>query len=136
MASMHALSLKWPVVLTLAVLTGCLPFTFSGVLEFCAIVALPFCLGFLICRWWTGSLTRLALAIALSALGSSVRLFSSSLHDGANWFGRLFRAVGAVGISDPYVRQILLTLLFPVLVCTVATVMFMSFQRRAHVADA
>ena len=72
----------------------------------------------------------------MPALGASVRLLSSSFHDSANWFARLFRATGAIGIGDPYVRQMWLTLLFPVLVCIVATVMFMSFKRRVHVADA
>jgi hypothetical protein len=127
---------RWPAVVVLGGLTGCLPFTVSGLPEFCAIVALPFCLGLLICRWWTDSLTRLALAIALPAFGSLVRLLSSSIHDGSNWFGRLIRAIGAVGFTEPYVRQILLTLLFPVLVTIVAAVMFICFQRRDHAKDA
>ena|ERR1022692_583063 len=127
---------RWPVVVILGGVTGCLPFTISDVPEFCAIVALPFCLGFLICRWWTDPITRLVLAVALPSFGSLVRLLSSSLHDGLNWFTRLFRAVGAVGISDPYLRQTLLTLLFPVAVTIMATVMFMIFQRRDHAKDA
>ncbi len=133
---MHAPKIRWPVVVILAVLTGCLPFAISGLPEFCAIVALPFCLGLLISRWWSGFSIRLALAIVLPVLGASTRLLSSSLHDDMNWFGRLFRATGAIGLGDPYVRQIWLMLLFPALVCIVATVMFMSFQRRAHATNA
>jgi hypothetical protein len=123
---------KWLVAMVLGGVTGCLPFTVSGAPEFCTIVALPFCLGFVICRWWSDSLTRLGLALALPLFGSFVRLLSSSLHDGPNWFGSLVRALGVVGLRDPYLRRMLLTLLFPVLVAIVATVMFMVFQRRHH----
>ena len=93
---------------------------------------LPFCLGFLICRWWSDSLSQLVLALALPLFGSMVRLLSSSLHDGSNWFGRFFRGLGTVGLGDPYLRQTLLVLLFPVSVTIVATVMFVVFQRRRH----
>jgi len=133
---MSALQFRWPIAVVLAGATGCLPFTVSGVPEFCAIVAVPFFLGFLITRWWSDTFTRLGLSVSLPLGGAAIRLASSSLHDSSNWFGRLFRAVGAVGIGDPYVRQTLLTLLFPVSVTIVATVMFMSFQRRAHAKDA
>ncbi len=133
---MSALHFRWPVAVVLAGATGCLPFTGSGLPEFCAIVAAPFVLGFLITRWWSDTFTRLALSVALPLFGAAFRLASSSLHDSSNWFGHLARAVGAVGIGDQYVRQTLLTLLFPVSVTIVATVMFMTFQRRAHAKDA
>jgi hypothetical protein len=135
-AIMQGRCFKWPLLLTLAVLTGSLPFGVSGLPEFCAIVTLPFVLGFLVCRWWTAALTRVVLAIALPAFGSFVRLLSSSLHDGANWFSRLFRVVGATGATDPYVRHILFTLAFPVVVCAVATTLAMSFQRKSVAKDA
>jgi len=133
-ARLHApgLRFRWPLVVVLSGVTGCLPYSVSGAAEFCFIVALPFFLGLLISRWWTDSLTQLVLAAALPAFGSLVRLLSSSLYDGSNWFVRLFRAIGAVGVGDPYVRQMLLTLLFPVAVTIVATVMFTAFQRRGR----
>jgi hypothetical protein len=114
----------------LAGVTGCLPFTVSGVPEICVIVAVPLYLGFLISRWWIDSPTRFALAALLPLFGVLIRLLASSLHDGSNWFARLFRAIGISGLSDPQLRQTLLTLLFPVLVTIVATMMFMLFQRR------
>ena len=129
---MSALQSRWPVAVVLAGVIGCLPFTVSGLPEFCAIVAVPFVLGFLINRWWRDTFTRLALSVALPLFGAAIRLASSSLHDSSNWFGRLFRAVSAVGIGDPYIRQLLLTLLFPVSVTIMATVIFMTFQRRAY----
>ena len=116
--------------MVLAGITGCLPFTVSGAPEFCAIVALPLYLGFLISGWWTDSPTRFTLAVLLPLFGVLIRLLASSLHDGSNWFARLFRAIGVAGFSDPYLRQTMLTLLFPVLVTIVATVMFMIFKRR------
>jgi hypothetical protein len=127
---------RWSVVVGLGALSGCPPFTVSNTLEFCAILIVPFCLGFLISKWWSAMLTKISLALVLLLFGSLVRLLSSSIHDGSNWFALLVRSVGAVGIGDPYVRHVLLTLVFPVLVCGVATVMFMSFQRRGHANDA
>ena len=126
---------RWLVVLILAGASGCVPFTISGVLEICSIVALPFCLGFLISRWWTDSLTQFVLAVALPVFGSLVRLLSSSIHDGSNWFRHLFRVMRAVGFSDPYLRQTLLTLLLPILVTIVAAVMFKVLQKRDHAKD-
>jgi hypothetical protein len=133
---MKALQLRWPIVMLLAGATGCLPYTISGLPEFCAIAAVPFFLGFLITRLWSDSVAQLTLSVALPLFGAGVRLASSSLLDGSNWFARLFRAMGAVGVGDPYVRQWLLTLLFPVFVTVVVTVMFMIFQRGAHARDA
>jgi hypothetical protein len=95
-------------------------------------VVLPVYLGFLIATWWDSAPKQIALAVAVPVLGSLLRLLVTSLHDGSDWFGRIFRAVGAVGFVDPYVRQILLTLFFPVLVTILASVMFSIFQRRGH----
>jgi len=41
----------------------------------------------------------------------------------------------AVGFSDPYLRQTLLTLLLPMLVTIVAAVMFKILQKRDHAKD-
>ena len=123
---------RWPVLVGVGVATGCLPYTVSGVLEFLVIAVVPGCLGFLIARWWAGAPRQIALAVALPLFGSLVRLLVTSINDGSNWFSRLFRAVDAVGLSDPYVRQGLLTLLFPVFVTILATVIFMFFQRGEH----
>lgn len=132
---MRALRFRWPVVVVLAGATGCLPITGSGLPEFCAIVVVPGLLGFLITRWWSEAYTRLGLSVVLPFLGSAMRLASSLLHDRTNWFGRLSLAIGAGGVGNPYVRQILLMLLFPVAVTIVATVMHMTFQRRTHSKD-
>lgn len=133
---MRVLQFRWPVVVVQACATGCLPYTVSGVAESCAIVVVPFVLGFLISRWWLDSSARLTLSVALPLFGAMVRLFSSSLHDGTNWFGALYRHFDTVGLGSPYLRQKLLTLLFPMFVTITAVVMFSIFQRRAYAKDA
>jgi len=112
--------------------TGCLPYTVSGPTEFLTIGVVPICLGFLISRWWASTPTQIVLAVALPSFGALFRLFVTSLHDSSNWFSGLFRAVGAVGFSDPHVRQQVLTLLFPMFVTIVATVMYMLSRRKEH----
>ena len=139
-ARLHVPSLaekcRWPVVITISVFTGVFPFTaVSNAVEFCAIVALPFYLGFLISRWWDARSIQLTLAFVLPLFGSVVRLATTSLHDGSNWFTRLFRVI-SFAFTDPYVRQIFLVLVFPVFVTIVSAVMFMSFRKRDHAKDA
>jgi len=134
--SFHSKSYKWPAAFALAVVSGVLPITVSGVPEFLAIVVLPFPLGFLICRWWDGTSKRLVLALAFPLFGSAIRLASSSIHDGTNWFAGTFRIVSLAGFIDPYFRQMLLTLLFPVAVTIVATVMWMILERPYHGKEA
>ncbi len=127
---MIARKYRWPVVLVLAVCTGIFPFAdVSNAVEFCAIVAVPFLLGFLISRWWDGLWNQLPLAIGLPLFGAVIRLASTSLHDGANWFGRVYRVMG-VAFTDPYARQIFITLLFPACVTTVVGITFIALQRR------
>ena len=130
--SASAKRFRWPLVIALALVTGCLPFTVSGVPEFCAVVVLPFYLSFLIIRWWPGSFARISLALVLPLVGCLVRLFSSSLYDGSNWFIRFFGLIDVVGIADPFVWRILVNLFFPVFVTLLASIMFMIIQRSAH----
>lgn len=99
-------------------------------------VVVPFCLGVLVSKWWSGISTQIALAVLLPLFGSLLRLVISSLHDGSNRFVHLFRAVWAVGVGDTYVRQELLTLIFPVLFCAVTAVVFVYFQPKVHAHDA
>ena len=127
---------RWLTGVILGGITGCLPLTVSGAPEFCAVVVLPICLGYLVNRCWTDSLVRLTVAILLPLIGSLVRLLSSSLHDGSNWFASLFRYIDAVGVSDPYSRHILLKLVFPVLVTVFTVAMLMISQSRGHAKDA
>jgi hypothetical protein len=49
---------------------------------------------------------------------------------------RLFHAVGTSGVNDPYVRQTVLTLLYPVLISIVVTEILTIFQRRIRAKDA
>jgi hypothetical protein len=116
--------------------TGCLPLTVSGAPELCTTYLLPIFLGFLIIQWWFSSLARLAMAFGLPLCGLLVRLLLSSLHDRLNWFAHLYRGVIYAGFNDPYVRQPLLTLFFPVLVTVVTVVMFIVFQRKGYAKDA
>jgi hypothetical protein len=127
---------RWPLSVGIAALTGLLPIGVSGVPEFCAIVILPFYLGYVIIECWEQLPKRMALALALPLLGSVIRLTSSSLCDGSNWFAHIFAGLVSVGLSDPYSWQTLLMLLFPVSVTLGATVMFVIFQNGGHARDA
>ena len=88
-------------------------------MEFVSIVLLPSFLGFLISRLWDRTLQQLALGLFFPILGAIVRLTTSSIHDGHNWFALLFRFYVSEGFLNPYFRQIIITLLFPVAVTLV-----------------
>jgi hypothetical protein len=106
----------------LGAVTGCLPFTVSGLAEILTIVVVPVWLGFLISRWWASAPRQFVLAVVLPLFGALFRLFVTSMLGGSNWFSSLFRAISAVGFSNPYVWQQVLTLTFPVFLTVVTTV--------------
>lgn len=109
----------------LGAVTGCLPFTVSGLAEIVTIVVVPVWLGSLISRWWVSAPRQITLAVALPLFGALFRLFVTSMLGGSSGFSSLFGAIGAVGFSDPYVRQQVLTLTLPVFLTVVTTVILM-----------
>jgi hypothetical protein len=116
---------RWLSAITLTIFTGIVPITVSGLPEFCTILVAPFILSLLINRCWNGPLKQLVLACSLPLVGSLIRLMSSSIHDGADWFSLVFRWIRDGGIEDPYLRQILIVLLCPVVYTIVCTASFM-----------
>jgi len=109
---------KWHVVVFVAIASGLLPTSYSGIVEFLFIGLFPMYLGFVVGACWGNKplAVKVGLVFALACLGVIVRLASSSLHDNHNWFAIALRALVSVGQGNPYANQTLLVFCFPVAV--------------------
>ena len=125
----RARSLRWVVLAGFGVVMGSMPITISGMLELLTMVVTPFVIGFLIARWWTGVASRIALAVLVGLFASVLKLLSTSLQTGKNWFTYVGGLVTTVGIGDPVVRTMVLVTLFPVMVTLLTTATFIILGR-------
>ena len=66
----------------------------------------------------------MTVALAIGLFGMAVRLLVSSIHSDKNWFASVGWLIVNVGLMDPMVFTIVLTLTFPVLAGIFATVLF------------
>jgi hypothetical protein len=103
---------------------GCVPITISGILELLTMVVAPFGLGFLIVRWWSGATRQITLALMAGLFAAALKILSTSLYTGKDWFTHIGGLVAKVGVGDPIVGTIVLVVLFPVVAGDVATALF------------
>ena len=116
-----ARSARWATLIALGVVSGAVPLTTSGMKEFCTVVAVPFLIGFIIARWWSSRVQQMTVVLAIGLFGMAVRLLVSSIYSDKNWFASVGWLIVNVGLMDPMVFTIVLTLTFPVLAGFFAT---------------